>query len=545
MKRIYLTEKKHADAWKRHLQSPRGTKEAAALLLPMLKELGVPPDEAVEVVLTRSQAAAPVGRRLKTVDEAMAFLKGAPQEVRDAARDDLGGMERIAMPVVISDDSEDRDRDVVVPSGGDLAPYKANPVMLFGHDHGIPAIGNGFGTHPMDNAVRSIATFNPMDVDAFGHMVGRMFEERIMRALSIGFLPKEWTFEQDRGPMAMRYLAWELIEYSAVNVPSNRNALVQARGIGIDVRPAVGLLQKLLDGGAKGGVEEAWRMIAPERAFSLPALEQEVGLLLDDAKARRSTARGVDRGAISYGSAHRRATPVAARGAEWDGPAEVAAADVDDLRVMCAWYDTEAEDVKGSYKLPHHRSGTDHTLVWRGLTAAMGALLGARGGVDIPSGDRRGVYNHLARHYRDDFDAEPPEFRQATEAEAKAVAEAPFPEDATDWLGVSVMLGREAGADSFARAVRANTYGRTDAEQAERSKDAAESQAGADELLAGVADGHEHDEEDEGEGEGEGDADVTLDNRSGAGDDAVREEPAAAPQVDLERILALAERRLA
>jgi len=39
----------------------------------------------------------------------------------------------------------------------------------------------------------------------------------------------------------------------------------------------------------------------------------------------------------------------------------------------------------------------------------MGALMGARGGVDIPDGDRRGVYSHLAKHYRDDFDEEPPD----------------------------------------------------------------------------------------------------------------------------------------
>jgi len=35
------------------------------------------------------------------------------------------------------------------------------------------------------------------------------------------------------------------------------------------------------------------------------------------------------------------------------------------------------------------------------------ALLGARGGVDIPSGDKRAVYNHLAAHYKE-FDKVPP-----------------------------------------------------------------------------------------------------------------------------------------
>lgn len=36
--------------------------------------------------------------------------------------------------------------------------------------------------------------------------------------------------------------------------------------------------------------------------------------------------------------------------------------------------------------------------------------MGARGGVRIPSGDRRGVYNHLKKHYAQ-FGKEAPDFR--------------------------------------------------------------------------------------------------------------------------------------
>ena len=81
--------------------------------------------------------------------------------------------------------------------------------------------------------------------------------------------------------------------------------------------------------------------------------------------------------------------------------------EVDQLRRACAWYDSENPDVKASYKLPHHLP--DGSVVWRGVAAAMAALMGGRGGVDIPSGDRKGVYNHLVGHYRQ-FDKEPPEF---------------------------------------------------------------------------------------------------------------------------------------
>jgi HK97 family phage prohead protease len=95
--------------------------------------------------------------------------------------------------------------------------------------------------------------------------------------------------------------------------------------------------------------------------------------------------------------------------ADWDGGAETKKAEIDDLKLMCAWYDSDEPDNKGSYKLPHH-TVDGHKCVWRGTAAAMAALMGARGGVEIPAGDKRGVYNHLAKHYRQ-FDKEPPEFR--------------------------------------------------------------------------------------------------------------------------------------
>ena len=44
--------------------------------------------------------------------------------------------------------------------------------------------------------------------------------------------------------------------------------------------------------------------------------------------------------------------------------------------------------------------------------------MGARGGINIPDSDKRGIYNHLARHY-EKFGREAPEFREYTEAELR------------------------------------------------------------------------------------------------------------------------------
>jgi hypothetical protein len=107
----------------------------------------------------------------------------------------------------------------------------------------------------------------------------------------------------------------------------------------------------------------------------------------------------------------------------WDGPGETAGAEVDDLKVICAWFDSENPDIKGSYKLPHHKAD-GHKAVWNGVKAAMGATLGARGGVDIPSGDKKSVYNHLSKHYAH-WDKEVPEFKDYSDDELKEL----FPED--------------------------------------------------------------------------------------------------------------------
>ena len=85
-------------------------------------------------------------------------------------------------------------------------------------------------------------------------------------------------------------------------------------------------------------------------------------------------------------------------------------------------FGNENPDIKSSYKLPHHLAVGEHAVVWNGVKAAMGALMGARGGVDIPDEDRKGVYNHLAKHYKQ-FDEEAPEFKSFDEIQSEEKSE--------------------------------------------------------------------------------------------------------------------------
>ena len=104
--------------------------------------------------------------------------------------------------------------------------------------------------------------------------------------------------------------------------------------------------------------------------------------------------------------------------AAWDGPANAARAesgrDEAYYKRVYAWRDPDGDaTVKASYKFVHHMVGADGTpgaANIRGCQTGIGVLNGGRGGTTIPDADRRGVWNHLAKHLRD-AEVEPPELK--------------------------------------------------------------------------------------------------------------------------------------
>jgi hypothetical protein len=101
-----------------------------------------------------------------------------------------------------------------------------------------------------------------------------------------------------------------------------------------------------------------------------------------------------NKGALPY---HK--TPLAPETQAWDGPGQVAAADVEALKEMCACVRGDPTN-KTSYALPHHMASGDHACVWKGVVAAYGALQGSRTGASGMPGCE-GAEAHLLKHYAD------------------------------------------------------------------------------------------------------------------------------------------------
>lgn len=110
--------------------------------------------------------------------------------------------------------------------------------------------------------------------------------------------------------------------------------------------------------------------------------------------------------------------PLADEDTEWDWSTEASNAVLGDdnwKRYGRAHFYTDPEkaESKAGYKLPFAKmmDGT-LTAVWRGVSAAMAALNGARGGVDIPEDEREAVYQRVVRYY-ERFDKEAPELQRS------------------------------------------------------------------------------------------------------------------------------------
>lgn len=270
---------------------------------------------------------------------------------------------------VASDNVEDRMGEIIDQDGWKLENYKRNPVVQWAHNPLEPAIGTAEKVGFKTIGGKKKLVFEPKfhRKSSLSNLIADLVDEKIIRAVSVGFRPLK--------QIKNKFTKAELLELSFVNVGANQNALNMAM--------------------SKNYEPKVIKQVIPDADFE---------------KLRK--------GAIDF-----KAYPKAPLETDWDGGRQVKEADLEQLKKISTWFDTESPDMKSSYKLTHHEV-SGFRVVWKGVSDAMGALLGEN---DIPAKDVEDVYKHLARHYRE-FDKEPPALRDAGEIMNK-YCEEKSPED--------------------------------------------------------------------------------------------------------------------
>jgi HK97 family phage prohead protease len=132
---------------------------------------------------------------------------------------------------IVSTPRTDRAGDVVEVTGIDLTEYRKNPVVLFAHDHGDP-VARCAEIDVVDGALQALVQFPPEGTSRQADEVYGLIKAGVINATSVGFMPKEWSYLDDKAPWGgRRYASVELVEFSFVSVPANPDALVIERSL--------------------------------------------------------------------------------------------------------------------------------------------------------------------------------------------------------------------------------------------------------------------------------------------------------------------------
>jgi len=139
----------------------------------------------------------------------------------------------------MSDYTLDRDLERIDPAGWDLKNYRKNPVVLWGHNPSIPAIGvaQDASVDKETGRLRGKIKFSAKEVDPFAWMIKEKIREGILHTGSVGFRPMKVEIvdhsDDDKNAKGKRdetrliHRKQELYEFSIVNIPANPSASVR------------------------------------------------------------------------------------------------------------------------------------------------------------------------------------------------------------------------------------------------------------------------------------------------------------------------------
>lgn len=131
-----------------------------------------------------------------------------------------------AFTFILSTDSVDRENDTISVSGWDTTNFLkggSGPV-LWAHDYSSLPVGKSSNVRVENGSLVG-------DVEFAGHpfaqTVRELVENGTLKSVSVGFRPKSFEINQERG--GFDFKEQELLEFSIVPVPANPDAVIQLR----------------------------------------------------------------------------------------------------------------------------------------------------------------------------------------------------------------------------------------------------------------------------------------------------------------------------
>ena len=293
----------------------------------------------------------------------------------------------------ITTNSIDRYSTRIVPQGIKLESYeKLGKPVFFNHNFYQLPIGRNLWLKKDERGILAktqfLVGYYDSEFDEFVRDLFKLYKDGVLKGWSISFIPLKYHDEELNEMKIRVFDEVELLEYSAVTIPGNADALT--------LNSLSETTKRILE--MQEREKEKWVVVRHSIDY---ALDSESSW--DKNKAIRQLRK-------------------------WAGGNDKDEIDWDKYREGFVVYDEANYDNFGAYKLPHcYVIDGKLTVAWSGVRAAMAAVLGARGGVDIPDDVRKRAYEHLRMHY-EEFEKEPPEFRDYDENELVDMFPEVYPE---------------------------------------------------------------------------------------------------------------------
>ena len=125
----------------------------------------------------------------------------------------------------ISTPDVDRYGTIIVPSGIDYSAYMNNPVVLINHKSDYLPIGKCLGFFLNGENLEATIQLDMNDEKAI--KVNDKIKNGFVSAVSVGIIPIEQTEQNIEGEKVTTYTKSELVEFSVVTIPANRDALIK------------------------------------------------------------------------------------------------------------------------------------------------------------------------------------------------------------------------------------------------------------------------------------------------------------------------------
>jgi Caudovirus prohead serine protease len=142
-------------------------------------------------------------------------------ELRDFSPEDY------AILCLITNATTDHVGDSVKPPGVNYSLFGKNSPVLDSHDSSKPPVATSSRPFMSGDNLLAIARFPKPGISANSDQIIAAIRARLLRGVSIGFIPLKWSFSKDPSrPMGVDFNEIKLIEFSMCSIPCNPDCYV-------------------------------------------------------------------------------------------------------------------------------------------------------------------------------------------------------------------------------------------------------------------------------------------------------------------------------